>query len=325
MLGDESRLRQVVTNLVTNALTHTPAGTPVSVSLEVTPGQDGDPDRVLLAVADQGPGMTEADRAKVFERFYRADPSRTRSAGGSGLGLSIVAALVAAHGGRVGVQSAPGEGTPVPGRAAAAHRGGGLTGWSQVAGGSSAGRARAPARLKSRGENREPHRADRRTDPWRTAPADAIDPPAAPVGPAPGTARRGGGRARTAAAGATGVALSRGGGHGGHGVLRGVHRHADPERRPGREVRHKDGRHGPGHLLGGPRRRRARRVRRPRRLGRLPHDADPAGDRDQGQRLVDHGAQRGRVHGDVRDHRRDPGRVPPGTASAASRTAPTSR
>jgi two-component system OmpR family sensor kinase len=111
VLGDESRLRQVVTNLVTNALTHTPAGTPVSVSLEVTPGSDGDPDRVLLAVADQGPGMTEADRAKVFERFYRADPSRTRSAGGSGLGLSIVAALVAAHGGRVGVQSAPGEGS----------------------------------------------------------------------------------------------------------------------------------------------------------------------------------------------------------------------
>ena len=111
VLGDESRLRQVVTNLVTNALTHTPAGTPVTVSLEVTPGSDGGPDRVLLAVADQGQGMTEADRAKVFERFYRADPSRTRSAGGSGLGLSIVAALVAAHGGRVGVQSAPGEGS----------------------------------------------------------------------------------------------------------------------------------------------------------------------------------------------------------------------
>ena len=55
--------------------------------------------------------MSEADRAQVFERFYRADPSRTRAAGGSGLGLSIVAALVAAHGGRVGVQSAPGSGS----------------------------------------------------------------------------------------------------------------------------------------------------------------------------------------------------------------------
>ncbi len=111
VLGDEGRLRQVVTNLVSNALTHTPAGTAVAVSLEVNPSPDDGPDRVLLAVADQGPGMSEADRTQVFERFYRADRSRTRAAGGSGLGLSIVAALVAAHGGRVGVQSAPGSGT----------------------------------------------------------------------------------------------------------------------------------------------------------------------------------------------------------------------
>jgi two-component system, OmpR family, sensor kinase len=111
VLGDESRLRQVVMNLVTNSVTHTPAGTPVAVTLEVTPAADAGPDRVLLAVTDQGPGLTEQDRAQVFERFYRADPSRTRAAGGSGLGLSIVAALVAAHGGRVGVQSAPGEGS----------------------------------------------------------------------------------------------------------------------------------------------------------------------------------------------------------------------
>jgi two-component system OmpR family sensor kinase len=111
VLGDESRLRQVVMNLVTNALTHTPAGTPVTVSVEVLAGVDEGPHRVLLAVTDAGPGMTEEDRAQVFERFYRADPSRTRAAGGSGLGLSIVAALVAAHGGRVGVQSAPGEGS----------------------------------------------------------------------------------------------------------------------------------------------------------------------------------------------------------------------
>ena len=66
---------------------------------------------MLLAVTDRGPGLSEEDRAQVFERFYRADPSRTRAAGGSGLGLSIVAALVAAHGGRVGVQSAAGEGS----------------------------------------------------------------------------------------------------------------------------------------------------------------------------------------------------------------------
>ena len=111
VLGDESRLRQVVMNLVSNAVTHTPAGTPVAVTLEVTPAEDDGPDRVLLAVTDHGPGLSEEDRAQVFERFYRADPSRTRAAGGSGLGLSIVAALVAAHGGRVGVQSAPGDGS----------------------------------------------------------------------------------------------------------------------------------------------------------------------------------------------------------------------
>jgi two-component system OmpR family sensor kinase len=111
VLGDESRLRQVVMNLVSNAVTHTPAGTPVALTLEVTPSADDGPDRVLLAVTDHGPGLSEEDRAQVFERFYRADPSRTRAAGGSGLGLSIVAALVAAHGGRVGVQSAPGEGS----------------------------------------------------------------------------------------------------------------------------------------------------------------------------------------------------------------------
>ena len=111
VLGDEARLRQVVTNLVSNALTHTPAGTPVQVTLEVVPANEDGPDRVLLAVVDQGPGMTEAERTQVFERFYRADPARTRSAGGTGLGLSIVAALVAAHGGRVGVQSAPGMGS----------------------------------------------------------------------------------------------------------------------------------------------------------------------------------------------------------------------
>jgi len=106
VLGDGPRLRQVVTNLVSNALTHTPAGTQVALTLDtaVRPGW------VRLAVHDRGPGLTEEQREKVFERFYRADKARTRAAGGSGLGLSIVAALVAAHGGRVGVESVPGEG-----------------------------------------------------------------------------------------------------------------------------------------------------------------------------------------------------------------------
>jgi len=115
VLGDDARLRQVVTNLVSNALTHTPAGTPVAVTLETAAGEDPghpeQPGRVRIGVHDQGPGLTEEERDRVFERFYRADPSRTRAAGGSGLGLSIVAALVAAHGGRVSVESEPGRGS----------------------------------------------------------------------------------------------------------------------------------------------------------------------------------------------------------------------
>ena len=107
VLGDEARLRQVIGNLVTNALTHTPAGTPVSVRLSE---DAGDPDTVVLAVSDAGPGMAAPDAERVFERFYRADASRTRAAGGSGLGLSIVASLVAAHGGRVELDTAPGRG-----------------------------------------------------------------------------------------------------------------------------------------------------------------------------------------------------------------------
>ncbi|HET9944754.1 MAG TPA: HAMP domain-containing sensor histidine kinase, partial [Actinomycetes bacterium] len=112
VLGDDARLRQVVTNLVSNALTHTPAGTPVAVTLETAAEPDPEtPGRVRVGVHDQGPGLTAEERDRVFERFYRADPSRTRAAGGSGLGLSIVAALVAAHGGQVTVESAPGRGS----------------------------------------------------------------------------------------------------------------------------------------------------------------------------------------------------------------------
>jgi two-component system, OmpR family, sensor kinase len=104
--GDEVRLRQVMANLVTNALNHTPPGTPVDVSVAVAPKGD----EVRIAVRDRGPGLAAEDAARIFERFYRADSSRTRAAGGTGLGLSIVAALVAAHGGQVGVDTAPGQG-----------------------------------------------------------------------------------------------------------------------------------------------------------------------------------------------------------------------
>jgi len=107
VLGDEARLRQVVGNLVTNALTHTPGDVRVTVRLFE---DAGDPDTVGIAVSDDGPGMAPADAERVFERFYRADTSRTRAAGGTGLGLSIVASLVAAHGGRVELTTAPGEG-----------------------------------------------------------------------------------------------------------------------------------------------------------------------------------------------------------------------
>ncbi|RBY80335.1 sensor histidine kinase [Blastococcus sp. TF02-09] len=111
VIGDEGRLRQVIGNLVTNALTHTPPGTRVNVSI----GQDGDGDVLLLRVSDEGPGMDAADAARAFERFYRADTSRTRSgegaeAGGSGLGLAIVASLVQAHGGTIALDTAPGRG-----------------------------------------------------------------------------------------------------------------------------------------------------------------------------------------------------------------------
>jgi two-component system OmpR family sensor kinase len=84
---------------------HTPAGTPVRVSVA---RHDG---KAQIVVADSGPGIDTEQVTHVFERFYRTDASRTRSSGGVGLGLSIVAAVVHAHGGRVAVDSTPGRGT----------------------------------------------------------------------------------------------------------------------------------------------------------------------------------------------------------------------
>ncbi len=102
--GDRVRLRQVVDNLLANARSHTPAGTPVHVAVARKA------DHVELSVRDEGPGIAAADQARVFERFWRADPGRVRSTGGTGLGLAIVASLVEAHGGTVGVTSQPGHG-----------------------------------------------------------------------------------------------------------------------------------------------------------------------------------------------------------------------
>lgn len=109
VLGDDARLRQVVGNIVNNALIHTPPGTTVTVRVGTT--DEGGARWVVIEVADTGPGLATADAERVFERFYRADPSRTRASGGSGLGLSIVAALVAAHSGTVTVETEPGIGT----------------------------------------------------------------------------------------------------------------------------------------------------------------------------------------------------------------------
>jgi two-component system OmpR family sensor kinase len=99
--GDELRLRQAVSNLLSNERTHTPPGTPISVRF-ATEG-----DERLVEVADEGPGIPADLLPRVFERFVRADPSRARASGGSGLGLSIVAAIVEAHGGRVEAASGP--------------------------------------------------------------------------------------------------------------------------------------------------------------------------------------------------------------------------
>jgi two-component system OmpR family sensor kinase len=101
--GDEQRLHQVVTNLLNNARRHTPPGTSVRVGVR----QDGSD--VLVTVEDDGPGMPPELVASAFERFTRGDSSRTRESGGAGLGLSLVQAITAAHGGTVTVASRPGR------------------------------------------------------------------------------------------------------------------------------------------------------------------------------------------------------------------------
>ncbi|WP_240644062.1 sensor histidine kinase [Antribacter gilvus] len=109
--GDADRLRQVLTNLIGNVARHTPAGTPVEIALGTAPGaSDG---VAVLEVRDHGPGVTPEQAERIFERFYRADSSRTRESGGSGLGLAIVAAIVGAHDGHVEVTPTPGGGLTV--------------------------------------------------------------------------------------------------------------------------------------------------------------------------------------------------------------------
>lgn len=126
-MGDESRLRQVVSNLVGNVIAHTPAGSAVRIGVGTTSGTaHANGDRVgvmasadsemtgaeaVLEIADSGPGLPAEQARLVFERFYRADTSRARDhGGGAGLGLAIVWSLVTAHGGTVELDTAPGTG-----------------------------------------------------------------------------------------------------------------------------------------------------------------------------------------------------------------------
>lgn len=102
VLGDDHQLRQVLANLLSNARVHTPAGSTVTVRLRALQG------RVEVRVADNGPGIPESLLPHLFDRFSRGDAARTAGTGSTGLGLSIVAAVVAAHGGTVGVDGTPG-------------------------------------------------------------------------------------------------------------------------------------------------------------------------------------------------------------------------
>jgi two-component system sensor histidine kinase BaeS len=102
---DPARLRQLAGNLVANAVRHTPAGGTVTLRSEVHDGT------LTVAVADTGVGIAAADLPKVFDRFWRADDSRTRSTGGSGLGLAIARKLAEAHGGTISVESTLGQGS----------------------------------------------------------------------------------------------------------------------------------------------------------------------------------------------------------------------
>jgi two-component system OmpR family sensor kinase len=106
VLGEENRLRQVLNNLIGNAVRYTPDGSPIEIGVVVEP----DTQRARLDVIDHGDGIPAEIREKIFQRFWRADTSRTRETGGSGLGLAIVSSIVAAHNGTVTVVETPGGG-----------------------------------------------------------------------------------------------------------------------------------------------------------------------------------------------------------------------
>lgn len=110
VLVDAERISQVLANLLSNALHYTPEKGAVKVEVREL-AEDKDRRSVLLSVSDTGTGITPEDLPHIFDRFYRADHSRARATGGSGIGLAIVKELVEAHGGRVWVESKPSRGS----------------------------------------------------------------------------------------------------------------------------------------------------------------------------------------------------------------------
>ena len=104
--GEENKIRQVITNLMGNAMRFTEADSPIELVVQSDPGRGV----ATVAIVDHGEGIPPQIREKIFQRFWRADSSRTRDTGGSGLGLAIVSGIVAAHGGSVDVDDTPGGG-----------------------------------------------------------------------------------------------------------------------------------------------------------------------------------------------------------------------
>lgn len=107
--ADQNKVTQVIANLLTNVLTHTPAGTPVEIALGTDPATRS----AIVEVRDHGPGVPDSQRGKIFERFFRTDSSRSRTSGGSGLGLSIVTSVMGAHGGTAEALETDGGGLTV--------------------------------------------------------------------------------------------------------------------------------------------------------------------------------------------------------------------
>ncbi|MRX44142.1 sensor histidine kinase [Agromyces kandeliae] len=124
VLAEENKVRQVITNLMGNAIRFTPVESPIEIRISV----DDDAERALLEIVDHGEGIPPQIREKIFQRFWRADTSRTRETGGSGLGLAIVSSIVSAHNGHVDVVETPGGGAtfrvslPLAGSGAAPQR-----------------------------------------------------------------------------------------------------------------------------------------------------------------------------------------------------------